>query len=867
MEFLKNFGSAKKKSKTDSNTANTANTQPHAFLASNQTTPPAQTFGQIFTPWASPQLHGGHLFGMSAPPNAATIPGQGGGTQGPFGNLFGGGGSNPPTPNFGFGGLAAGNNLMGGTAWGVMAGGGTPAAGGGGTAAGSASGVGNQQNKSKAPLLRLLDDDSQMKWVTEHEAKLDEKDKAFKAALIGCVAPITMLYAGGTEKPVLRMIHSPTTCAGPSVKETPAYGKMVGFKVHNNAPMFVGAGPWKLKEVCVPEGVELLGDGKTVAAITDPKLEQLPGWKLCPAKLVPFLRACVEKDEGLLQCCLAVHTTYPNEFEEEKKWLRAASLLQSDGKKSQLAVTMSAADVEARAFSDWCQFVLTAYGVADTPSPTSTTPVQQAPAASAPTPQNAPTQLDPTIARLFDQQSQLQAGLLLGHQQSMSLAYQMHLQSANGGGGAHRGSNSKINLSDEKWAEIASLSHIDNAHDLGGWWLDIQGNTKDDCRNFWKKSVDRQSEWARSRNLYYDDQARPDMDMVWDLMQANFHADSTDYEIVANKGLTPFLVRQMSDAEVEKRDQDKAAITESAATRTHAESLAISKKNSKLPNPPATYTTLKSLLIRHTGLVWDMFTENSPLYTQLMEVINVLSGDDASRNQHQYEGVPARQIFWLVLVETKKYLRQRCSLDEMADRVNPPRLPDAELLYYKVYIKEAQPLPLRNFPPSWMQPAPSPPTLPPHPSLHLPPQGSVWGGWPQLPQGENPFLQQQLQLQLQQEKDQQQPPPTSRKLPARVAAAWDKALAVDPKLRLAQICEKGGTRINELPKAPDGKSYCFNYLTGKCRFGKRCSFNHTTMAKLPTKVIDAWTETMERGAEAIVNEDTNSTSPDKRKRE
>ena len=240
-----------------------------------------------------------------------------------------------------------------------------------------------------------------------------------------------------------------------------------------------------------------------------------------------------------------------------------------------------------------------------------------------------------------------------------------------------------------------------------------------------------------------------------------------------------------------------------------------------------------------------MFTENCPLYKQLVEVIQVLSTPPASRSKHSYEGVPSRQIFWLVLTETKQYAQQKCSVSTLEDPISPPCLPTANLISWKHLIKEAAYLPLRDFPESWKQEAPAPtpaiPEVTPNLSAHATIQGLPWNGLTLPPLGANPFLQQSVMS-------------TPQKVPERVTAAYSKALKANPGSRMTQILSAGGKPMHSFPKTKNGQSVCFNYITNTCRFGSTCSFAHSDVDKLPKGFLSAWEDTMEKGAEKIVKE-------------
>ena len=90
-------------------------------------------------------------------------------------------------------------------------------------------------------------------------------------------------------------------------------------------------------------------------------------------------------------------------------------------------------------------------------------------------------------------------------------------------------------------------------------------------------------------------------------------------------------------------------------TRTRAEALQIETEKGEPPSPPADYYTLLHTLVAFTGIVWMLLGEKADLYQKLLGLVDILWLGSIEPDIPKFDGVLSRQIFWMVIVDVKRY--------------------------------------------------------------------------------------------------------------------------------------------------------------------------------------------------------------------
>lgn len=576
----------------------------------------------------------------------------------------------------------------------------------------------------------------------------------------------------------------------------------------------------------------------------------LPRMLLLPTCLAEIVYGWTTKGYTCIQGYEALCELFPIEekFRSIKDWLLAASQA-GTGDDSQLRLPVVATDEAEEQFQTWCEEVITQRQGSPTAS-TPTTPAQPA----------LPTGVDPstsaTMAFLAQMQQQSQQNTMMLVQQLGQMQSQNTVQTAamlnqvqHGLGGAAtataKGAGT-VTHSKDGWARIFSLCNVNKKDDLAAWWYLTAGKKKDDIEDFWIQGKRAMEVWAQQEGLVLHKAYEPEPDVLKAWFNADFRP-RTDYYSEAHKGLTPYAGMPLSRIEKQRRQTAKKAEEASAHNRTLSEAAQIETEKWEPPSPPADYDTLVKTLTVFTGIVWLLFGYKADLYLKLRRLLKTLMSEDAEQNAQRYFGVRARQIFWLVIVDAKRYCRQALTADQM--HAGHP-FPESSLHLYDIQVQNAAEINIMEFPEKWKA----------MPQLALQPHKEPSAGmWPYLAAptagaGLPPLWQGQYQggQQPNQQGWGKQPVDADSQyqgeLPPDLIDALRRVSLVDSKAKLLHFIRAAGVEPKDLPKIR-GEKTCFNHLMGKCRT-KTCINKHF-FAPLQFQELEKWTQIMVKGAEKI----------------
>jgi hypothetical protein len=476
-------------------------------------------------------------------------------------------------------------------------------------------------------------------------------------------------------------------------------------------------------------------------------------------------------------------------------------------------------------------------------------------------------------------------------QQTALLANQIQHQGMAATGGIEqqkshtsKGANSK--RSEEVYAALCSLAGVTHAADLPIWWPATDGKTKADIKHVWKTFKEEIREWATSKGLPIQHGYEPTEDVLWSWMCGELNG-SNDYYAAAAEELTPYAGMVVSREELKKRKINKAATEASMHTRTRAEALQIETEKGEPPSPPADYYTLLHTLVAFTGIVWMLLGEKADLYQKLLGLVDILRLGSIEPDIPKFDGVLSRQIFWMVIVDVKRYCSGALTVQML--RSKQPPFPTSGIHNFIPYIREVQRFEVQSFPEKWKKEAPAsnvqaslwqaPSYPPPHavnPPAPVGPGTNLMGSgeWFQqllMMNGLPPMLQQQpMQFQGWSPGGQtfgngDDNNPNVGKMPPRVTSAIKKVHEKFKRAGLSHLVTAAGKTISDLPTIK-GHSPCYSWLMGKCTRNP-CTFRHCNISDMSPAGVQEWTDIMEAGAAQILSKNALPQPQRKRKRE
>ena len=705
--------------------------------------------------------------------------------------------------------------------------------------------------------------------ASENAAKV--KSDVFSAAYV-----ILLMYVSG-KNPKLRLIHSVALCAEDKFSpHSELAGKAVGFTVTSNQPQLLPQSSWNTwKEVGIPSAVEATiaaaADGAPpFGAVTTEEKKKLPFMKVVPASLAEMVYHWSVKELTCLECYDALCGEFPDKdkFAGEKEWLLGASQGENGTASNLNSNVRGVPDPDDAELIAWTKATLTQKGVLPKDPADPVTPAQR----QNPGPPNG---VSPELMFLQQQQHQFFAQVQQQQNQMMQLQYQQHahqvqssqnntqlivnqLQHGSSGGGLGVGlgsaggekSSSFLRL-DETLAALCSLCHVQDVKLLPPWYNYVYGKKKSEIPYVRRELKEAVIKWAKAENVTIHKNFSPDDDAMWILMTANLRG-TTDYQLEANKGLSPFAARVVTTQEEEQRRKDRHAEFASLQSRTFAEAAYLESKKGELPSPPGDLDSLKKVLGVFTGEVFVALGATADLYQQNLELVRALDDEEVEANSYKYLGQRCREIFWMVLVETKRYCNSAHTVTEFR---NGSSFPKCNIRHYLTAVKDAAPITIMGFPEKWsspptgVTPAPSaPPAIAPQwnqnplwagypPPMAFPPVAPPPAGGVQQQQGPT---REQLSLE------------NKQNLPPRAANAIDRVTKMFSKARLVHLVTAAGKQMHELPKIRGCKS-CWNHFLGVCT-REPCSFKHFQTALLQPAEYEECLVIMETGANKICSD-------------
>ena len=665
--------------------------------------------------------------------------------------------------------------------------------------------------------------------------------------------PVFMMFLSGPSARV-RILHSFALC--PQARVPPHSdmgGKVIGFTIKTNTPMVLPTNTWwDSKQVTVPPGVEAVAartgqQAPVWASISSGPVKNIKRTCIVPRSLVAEAYEWTTKGLDCLKCFEDLCDKFPEEdkFAKEKEWLLAASQ-GTPNAGSTLSVTISAADQEESQFEKWCQDTLTLKKVL---------PMAQAPAAQTATASTTPIAppppgVDPNTAWLINMQQTNQQAMLnfMQQQQQQNIRFQaatlQQMQQGGGGGvggvlSSHATPGKGPIKSWDTYAAIMSLCNVTSMPDLPFWWREVRDARKEEIRDKWHDAQKWILEWALRHGLPIHQSFEPEDDVIWAFITGNFRG-SSDHAKNATKQLSPYNGMPVSTDELERRQIKKDARDASARNRSYAEAVHIETEKGGLPSPPGDYDSVLKTIVAFTGIVALLFGESCDLYTKLMGLVTRLKGKEVEQNALRYLGVKSRQIFWLVLVDAKRYCNQAHTAREFKTGA---RFPESMLHHYYIAIENAAEIEVMGFPEKWKAAAPYFPPIQSPASTQVMHQS--WWNVPPGPLGQVPPVY-PPSLPSQPGGGIQQPEvvvsgrsrTNTANSPARVVQACERVNELFPKARFVHFVAAAGKKMTDLPKIR-GKPTCYNYLLGQCK-KPGCGFEHYEIGQLQASEYEEW---------------------------
>lgn len=690
---------------------------------------------------------------------------------------------------------------------------------------------GSEEKKGEVPdVIHYIKNNSDLFTTTAlldaYQQGYDNREE-FKTNMLAAGTPHVFAYMAHNDKNFqLRLGFCPTLCQ--IGEDNKLHGKLVLFNVGNNFPVVVPPAKFWTWHLVGSEGKKPQEGEKEEPY--DATITHVPLALLVPPELVVSMHEWSSKNLSSWKCLEKLELDYPDEVDYPmvKQWLWEAckeKTTKSGGKHSVLGLSLGAA-VMNTAEDKWKQEVLSkrlgvSFGASNT-----------APAA---TQQN----LMMHLMMQQQQQSAEQLELLREQMRKPPAPVQVTVQHASGAGSATTGGagGSKVSLSQSKTAAVCSLAYARNPTGLPKFWFDMNGKTKTEALELWGKLEKKIVNWCRGENFPCSNDWKPRPEQVWDIVNGEFHCRGS-FELEGNKGLTPFLTIPVTFAEQQKRKNWAKAESASTQTRTYEEQIRIDAEKHALPNPPATHGQLLNNMTAYMGVLALTIGWYNSLYKQVRQLVELLNEQQMREQEGKFLGAFSREIFWLVLTESKRYCRQE--LTEEEQRRNAP-FPEAGISSWLHLIRHSDHLGLSDMPTAWKKPyvAPLPPSLVTSPqSFQIPPHNV-----PTVPT------------------NLPRTPPTARD---RAAAALTRAQKVDSSARLIHVFVAAGRTLATLPQV-QGKSSCYNHLLGRCT-SKKCRFEHVDANDVTPSVMNELALICEQGADKIEADGALPTVDNKRRK-
>ncbi len=113
----------------------------------------------------------------------------------------------------------------------------------------------------------------------------------------------------------------------------------------------------------------------------------------------------------------------------------------------------------------------------------------------------------------------------------------------------------------------------------------------------------------------------------------------------ANDGLTPLICRARSAAEQAFLVKKEVAMAETVKTRTLEEALEKPKFDPKFPD---NFHDLKTIVDTFMIMIWVLFGDCSPLYTQLKQVSDLFNERQVQMTARAYSRSSCYRIMWAI---------------------------------------------------------------------------------------------------------------------------------------------------------------------------------------------------------------------------
>ena len=243
--------------------------------------------------------------------------------------------------------------------------------------------------------------------------------------------------------------------------------------------------------------------------------------------------------------------------------------------------------------------------------------------------------------------------------------------SLSGRGVMHRNSGDKeskeVYDKDDK-ATLMGFCHVHKFRDVPNVWMRILNKRPETAR---KIVMELMAEAAFNKRFTIEQTFFIEEKNMKDMQKLRFNVGPVATYSSANDGLTPLICRVRSAAEQAFLVKKEAAMEETVKTRTLEQAL---EKPKYGPKFPGNFHDLKTMVDTFTIMIWVLFGEWSPLYTQLRQVSDLLGERQVQMVARAYSKASCYRIMWSIYEEVRRFFDQGLLADAFLspNRVNFP---------------------------------------------------------------------------------------------------------------------------------------------------------------------------------------------------
>jgi hypothetical protein len=329
----------------------------------------------------------------------------------------------------------------------------------------------------------------------------------------------------------------------------------------------------------------------------------------------------------------------------------------------------------------------------------------------------------------------------------------------------------------------------------------------------------------------------------------------------SEKGVSNLTCLPLDHETIVQIMQDEEDEEATKHTRTYTD---LKKKMKNITHtPPSNYTELKLNVAMWAAMVWALFTETCPLYTQLMQLYMLLVSNYCDAIQKEFTGPVVRSVCWAIFEGSKEFFAQVMTPADFLPGAMVRKWPIACVSMIANDVKYAQLIGRPTYPEEWQ----AIDRMEDNSGAKWPgnTSGTAGGG----KQGGTPrgnVLDTSKGNQYNFHDPRSQPSEGTGHVHPTVAKLLEPLWKLHgPQISVKRILMAGNVNWGALPylhaMVQGNKNLlCYNFICGQCGFKDRCSFKHVPGSELVDDFAKELCQCLEPGVKQLVKQ---GPAPDK----